>query len=64
MKFQTTIPIKKSDFLINYSSKLVSLGSCFAENMGEKFEYYKFQAAINPFGIIFNPVSLAKIIER
>lgn len=40
------------------------LGSCFAENMGEKFEYFKFQATTNPFGIIFNPVSLAKLIER
>ena len=64
MKFQTTIPIKKSDFLIDYSSKLVSLGSCFAENMGEKFDYYKFSTITNPFGIIFNPISLEKIILR
>jgi hypothetical protein len=64
MKFQTTIPIKKSDFLIDYSSKLVSLGSCFAENMGEKFDYYKFSTITNPFGIIFNPISLEKIIVR
>lgn len=64
MKFQTTIPIKKSDFLIDYSSKLVSLGSCFAENMGDKFDYYKFSTITNPFGIIFNPISLEKIILR
>jgi len=64
MKFQTTIPIKKSDFLIDYSSKLVSLGSCFADNMGDKFDYFKFQNTTNPFGIIFNPISLEKIILR
>ena len=64
MKFQTTIPIKKSDFLIDYSSKLVSLGSCFAENMGEKFDYFKFSTITNPFGIIFNPISLEKILLR
>ena len=40
------------------------LGSCFAENMGEKFEYFKFQTIVNPFGIIFNPVSLEKLIRR
>jgi hypothetical protein len=40
------------------------LGSCFAENMGEKFDYFKFQATTNPFGIIFNPVSLEKLIRR
>lgn len=64
MKFQTQIPIPKSDFPINYSSKLLLLGSCFAENMAEKFEYFKFQISTNPFGIIFNPVSLEKLLVR
>lgn len=40
------------------------LGSCFAENMGNKFDYFKFQATTNPFGIIFNTVSLEKLIHR
>ena len=64
MTFQTTIPIQKTDFSINYSSKLVSFGSCFAENMGNKFNYFKFSTLTNPFGIIFNPISLEKIILR
>jgi hypothetical protein len=40
------------------------LGSCFAENMGNKFDYFKFQATTNPFGIVFNAVSLEKLIRR
>ena len=64
MTFQTSIPINKSDFLIDYSSKLVSFGSCFAENMVDKFDYFKFSTLTNPFGIIFNPISLEKIIFR
>jgi hypothetical protein len=32
--------------------------------MGEKFDFYKFQNTTNPFGIIFNPVSIEKILER
>ena len=40
------------------------LGSCFAENMGEKFEYFKFRNVVNPFGIIFNAVSIEKLIHR
>lgn len=64
MNFRTEIPIIKSDFPIDYHSKLLLLGSCFAENIGEKFQYYKFQATINPFGIIFNSVSLEKLIKR
>ena len=40
------------------------LGSCFAENISSKFQYYKFQTLRNPFGIIFNVVSLEKVIHR
>lgn len=32
--------------------------------MGDKFQYFKFQSFVNPFGIIFNPVSLEKLIRR
>ena len=64
MNFTTKIPIQKSNFPIDYDSKIMLLGSCFAENMGEKFEYFKFQTIVNPFGIIFNPVSLEKLIRR
>lgn len=64
MNFTTTVPLKKSDFPMNYNSKIVSLGSCFAENMAEKFEYFKFHNVVNPFGIIFNPVSIEKLIHR
>lgn len=64
MQFRTQIPISKSNHPLDYNSKIVSLGSCFAENMGDKFQYLKFQNTINPFGIIFNPVSIEKIIQK
>jgi GSCFA family len=64
MNFRTQIPISKNNNPIDYSSRIVSLGSCFAENMDEKFQYFKFQITTNPFGIIFNPVSIERIIER
>jgi hypothetical protein len=64
MNFTTKIPIQKYEHAITYDSKIMLLGSCFAESMGKKFEYFKFHATTNPFGIIFNPVSLAKIVER
>ncbi|ESU29336.1 GSCFA family protein [Flavobacterium limnosediminis JC2902] len=40
------------------------MGSCFAENIGAKFDYFKFQHSVNPFGIIFNPVSVEKLIRK
>ncbi|MEW5674995.1 GSCFA domain-containing protein [Flavobacterium enshiense] len=64
MKLQTTVPIPKSNFSIDYNSQILSMGSCFAENMAEKFEYFRFQNLVNPFGIIFNSVSLEKLIRR
>lgn len=64
MEFRTQIPISKSSQPIDYNSKVVSIGSCFAENIGEKFEYFKFRNTINPFGIIFNSVSIEKIVKR
>ncbi len=64
MQFRTQIPIPKSNHVIDYNSRIVSIGSCFAENMGEKLEYFKFQQMVNPFGIIFNPVSIEKLFSR
>lgn len=64
MIFTTKIPIPKTTKPIEYNSKIVLLGSCFADNMGDKLEYFKFENTCNPFGIIFNPVSIEKLIER
>jgi hypothetical protein len=64
MNFTTKIDIPENPNPIDYNSKIVSLGSCFAENMGDKFQYFKFQSTTNPFGIIFNPVSIERIIDR
>ncbi len=64
MNFRTPIFLSESDNQIDYTSRLVSMGSCFAENISEKFRYYKFQNSVNPFGIIFNPVSIESSIER
>ncbi|RKS00555.1 GSCFA domain-containing protein [Flavobacterium sp. 102] len=64
MNFTTKVPVAAYEYPIDYNSKILSLGSCFAENMGEKFNYFKFQMTTNPFGIIFNPVSIEKLVER
>jgi len=64
MQFRTQIPLSKTNNPIDYNSKVLSFGSCFAENMADKFDYFKFQNETNPFGIIFNPVSIEKIINR
>jgi len=65
MKLQTQIPlIKESRNLINYNSKIVLLGSCFSENIGNQLDYYKFQTTQNPFGILFHPIAIENLITN
>ena len=63
MKFQTTIPLEKqSRNLIDYNSKILLLGSCFSENIGQKLDYFKLQNYQNPFGILFHPKAIEQFI--
>ena len=64
MKLQTKIPIASKQPKIDYDSKIVLLGSCFVENIGDKLSYAKFQTLQNPFGILFHPKAIENIIER
>ena len=64
MKLSTEVKIKPSQHQISYQSRVLLLGSCFANNMGEKLQYYEFDAVVNPLGIIFNPISIVNLIER
>lgn len=64
MILQTKIEISKAKNQIDYSSNLFLLGSCFVENIGEKFSYYKFKSAQNPTGILFSPIGIENIINR
>ncbi|MDX5586021.1 MAG: GSCFA domain-containing protein [Aureibaculum sp.] len=62
MQLRTEIPISKERSLIDYDSKLVLLGSCFSDNIGEKLAYFKFNSLVNPFGILFHPIAIENFI--
>jgi hypothetical protein len=59
MKFRFEFDIKKLPQPITHQDKLLLIGSCFTENIGEKMDKYKFTTLQNPNGILFNPVSVA-----
>lgn len=63
MELHTRIAISKPPFSVSYTDKLLLLGSCFAENIGQKFSDNKFNATINPFGTLYNPCSIASAIS-
>jgi hypothetical protein len=63
MELITKVHIKPSERNIKYQDKLLLLGSCFADNIGDKFREHYFQATINPFGTLYNPASILKAIH-
>ncbi len=65
MEFRTQIPLQPQQHnQIGYDSKIVLFGSCFTENIGKKLNYFKFQNFANPFGILFHPKAIEKVITN
>lgn len=60
--FQTRVEIPLSPVNITYESHVMTLGSCFAENIGKKMHDVYFLTDINPFGVLYNPVSIRNSI--
>jgi hypothetical protein len=59
----TSVNIEKSKNDITYHDRIVLFGSCFSTHLGNKFERLKFSALQNPFGILYNPASIASALE-
>jgi len=56
--FRTILPVQRAPFSIGHSDRLLLIGSCFTENIGARLNSGKFPIYINPFGIVYNPVSM------
>ena len=63
MVFRTEIFPRPSDIKLNHHHQIITFGSCFSEHIGNMLSEYKFATCNNPYGTIFNPVSLAKAIS-
>lgn len=63
MKFHLNYSPKKSSLPINHKQRLLLLGSCFAENIGQILKDSKFNALVNPSGILFNPQSISNCLN-
>ena len=59
MELFTRVELPKADFEIDYTSRIAFFGSCFADNISAQFSARKFSARANPFGTVYNPVSIA-----
>lgn len=63
MKFRFELDVKKMSWPVYHQHKLLLVGSCFTENIGEKLRTAKFPVLENPHGILFNPVSVAESLH-
>lgn len=64
MQLTTPVTLQKNDIEITHKSNIMLLGSCFAQNIGNRLQASKFNVCANPFGIIYNPLSIATVLQR
>lgn len=64
MRWSIDFPIPDSPFPISHQSKILSMGSCFAQTIGQKMKNAKFDILVNPFGTLFHPLNLADLLDH
>ena len=64
MELMTRIDIPESEWKMTAGAKVLLVGSCFADEIGEKMVRGGFEAMVNPFGTLYNPASIAASLLR
>ena len=64
MKLQTIIEIPVSPWKISYADKILMLGSCFSDEIGEQMKRRYLNVTCNPFGTLYNPLSIAQALQQ
>jgi len=64
MDFRTVVNIPKPEFQIEPLEHILFVGSCFADSIGRRFEQERFPVTVNPFGVMYNPVSILHTVQR
>lgn len=64
LKLQTPVSEGKSRIGISYKDRIMMLGSCFSDSIGRQLADFGFNVCVNPFGTLYNPISILKSVER
>ena len=64
MLFTTPAGLPTNEFAIGHREQIMLVGSCFASNIGNKLKERKFRLELNPFGVQYNPLSIAEVLKR
>lgn len=62
--FRTIFPGMASPFQIGHHDRILLSGSCFTEHIGSRLNDLRFRTLVNPFGIVYNPFSIADALAR
>ena len=62
MDFTTKVTIEPATQKISYKNRILMIGSCFANEIGEKLRECGFEISVNPFGTLYNAASISKSI--
>ena len=63
MKLQTIVDIQPSAWKIGYGDKILLVGSCFADSIGQMMAQRGLHVTCNPFGTLYNPVSIVQALQ-
>ena len=64
MKLQTPVEVKAGQVTFSPADKIMVLGSCFADNIGQKMKNIGMDVMVNPFGTLYNPASISYAVDR
>ena len=64
LKLQTPVETGKSKVKVSVDDRILVLGSCFADNTGKKMTDLGLKACVNPFGTLYNPLSILSSLKR
>ena len=63
LKLQTPVADGICQVGISYEDRIMMLGSCFSDNIGRQLADFGFDVCVNPFGTLYNPISIMQSIE-
>ncbi len=63
MQFTTPIKDYGHTFLLNEDDNILSLGSCYAQVIGQRMAERKLHVLLNPMGMLYNPRSIFQTID-
>lgn len=58
------VPVPDFPFSIDHTTRILCIGSCFADEMGKRMQLARFNTLVNPRGLLFDPITVARAINE